>query len=535
MSYTVIARKYRPQNFNDLVGQEPIARTLESAINLKKIHHAYLFSGPRGVGKTSTARILAKALNCKTGPTPTPCGKCQNCIEIAEGRSLDVIEIDGASNRGIDEIRDLKEKVKFRPISSNYKIYIIDEVHMLTKEAFNALLKTLEEPPEHVIFIFATTEPHKVPLTVLSRCQRYNFKRISIKDISKQLAKILKSENIKFEDDALFLISKQADGSLRDAQSSLDQIIAFTEGKIETNKVREMFGLTDADAFKQFINYIINENVTEGINLINSLYIEGRDLKLFVSNLMEYIRNIFLIKTGITEPDILEMTQDEINELKIISENFEIEILEEMINYITELMTSFRYSNQFRTLLEIGFIRLINIYKKITLRFIYEYIKNFDVPENESASTSAKKKSLTSENIPQINHNSKLPQQVAETNSDLKVLWEKSLNHISIEAPRLASFLRFGVLINIKDNIITLGYQKKHKFQFNEVQKKSNLEIIKKIIVKIFENEKKMNFVLLENNEKQRQTVLPKEVAEVKKIATEIFKGDIIAIEKEEI
>src|SRR3989338_802344 len=243
MSYQIFARKFRPQTFEDVVGQEPITTTLKNAITKKRIAQSFLFTGSRGVGKTSTARILAKALNCDKGPAPAPCNKCSVCEEITLGNSLDVLEIDGASNRGIDEIRSLRENVKFKPARTRYKIYIIDEVHMLTGEAFNALLKTLEEPPEHVKFIFATTEPHKVPLTILSRCQRFNFKRIATDDIHAKPKESAKEEKLKIEKNALFLIAKASEGALRDAESLLDQLASFAEGKIAEKDVLLMLGL----------------------------------------------------------------------------------------------------------------------------------------------------------------------------------------------------------------------------------------------------------------------------------------------------
>ena len=540
MSYTVIARKYRPQNFDELVGQEPIAKTLSMAIKLNKIHHAYLFSGPRGVGKTSTARILAKSLNCKNGPTPEPCGKCQNCIEITEGRSLDVIEIDGASNRGIDEIRDLKEKVQFRPINSNYKIYIIDEVHMLTKEAFNALLKTLEEPPDHVVFIFATTEPHKIPLTVLSRCQRYNFRRISIDKIAGQLNKILKAENIEAEEDALFLVAKQADGSLRDAQSSLDQLIAFSEGIITAEKVREMFGLTTSDTYKRFVKYIINEDVKKGMELIHSLYMEGNDLKLFVSNLMEYIRNIFLIKTGITDVNILELAEHEVKELEELSREFEEENLEEMLNYLTDLLNLFKFSNQFKTLLEIAFVRLINIYKKVTLRFIYDYINSFEKDfkrEVEEKKNIVKDQKLSSHNNYQEASNnipSKHTEKENKFSDKLADKWKEFLESLPIP---VAALVREGKIQGIKNNTIYLSFLPRHKFHYTEAQKQKNLEIIINNLRKIFNNANiNIQFIMEDINEPEakKKNNLPEEVRKGIELSEKIFKGKIVKICKEE-
>jgi DNA polymerase-3 subunit gamma/tau len=247
MPYTVFALKWRPQDFNNIVGQNHIVNTLKSAIEKNRLAHAYLFAGPRGVGKTSTARILAKSLNCKSGPTLTPCQKCPSCLEIIQGRSLDVIEIDGASNRGIDEIRALRENVKFAPSSGKFKVYIIDEVHQITSDGFNALLKTLEEPPEFVKFIFATTHPHKIMPTILSRCQRLDFRRISVVEIIAQLERIVKAEKISVDKEVLFAIAKASDGSLRDAESILDQLVSFSKDQISLKDVGSVLGLVDQE------------------------------------------------------------------------------------------------------------------------------------------------------------------------------------------------------------------------------------------------------------------------------------------------
>ncbi|GAJ03374.1 unnamed protein product, partial [marine sediment metagenome] len=250
-------------------GQKHITQTLINAISLNRISHAYIFSGPRGVGKTTTARILAKSLNCEKGPTPHPCNKCERCIRITDGYSMDVTEIDGASNRGIDDIRDLRNKVKFAPAEGKYKVYIIDEVHMLTTEAFNALLKTLEEPPSHVIFIFATTNPHKIPSTILSRCQWFNFRRISLADIVAKLKMIAKDEELNINDKTLNMIARSSTGSMRDAESTLDQIIAYCGKEITSQSIREVLGIIEEEIFFEFIETIIKDDTLKGIEIIN--------------------------------------------------------------------------------------------------------------------------------------------------------------------------------------------------------------------------------------------------------------------------
>ncbi len=294
MTYIVLARKWRPLLFEDVIGQEHITQILINALKNERIGHAFIFAGPRGVGKTSTARLLAKAVNCEKYPVVNPCNQCPTCKSITDGHSLDVIEIDGASNRGIDEIRNLRENIRFAPASSRYKIYIIDEVHMLTKEAFNALLKTLEEPPSHAIFIFATTEIHRVPLTILSRCQRFDFKRITVSKIQELLTKITKSEKIKIEPEALLLIARKAEGSMRDAESILDQMISFGGTELSAAQVRNSLGLIDQEIFFEFTDLLPQQNTAEILTFARKIFSSGHDLIDFIHGLEEHFRNLLL-------------------------------------------------------------------------------------------------------------------------------------------------------------------------------------------------------------------------------------------------
>ena len=295
MAYVALYRKWRPQGFDALVGQEAVRTALTNALETGRIAHAYLFAGPRGTGKTSTAKILAKAVNCEHGPTPNPCNECRNCVRINDGTSMDVFEIDAASNRGIDEIRDLREKVAFAPVSGRYKVYIIDEVHMLTTEAFNALLKTLEEPPPHVIFILATTEPHKIPATIHSRCQRFDFRRVTDADIVKRLREVADGSGIAADDDALQLIAVQADGGMRDALSLLDQCGVMAE-RVTAETVRSVLGIVGREALRELVKAIGEGQVPKTLEFLETLLAGGKDVKQIITELAEYLRAVLLYK-----------------------------------------------------------------------------------------------------------------------------------------------------------------------------------------------------------------------------------------------
>ncbi|QCQ22065.1 DNA polymerase III subunit gamma/tau [Desulfoglaeba alkanexedens] len=295
MSYLVLARKWRPQTLDEVVGQPHVTRTLENAILSQRIAHAYLFTGARGVGKTSVARILAKALNCEEGPSPRPCNRCSNCREITRGNAVDVLEIDGASNRGIDSIRELRETVRYRPAKSAYKVYIIDEVHMLTAEAFNALLKTLEEPPRHVLFVLATTEPHKIPATILSRCQRFDFRRIPAKLVTDQLKRIVDAEGASFSDSILYAIAREAEGSMRDAQSLLEQLLAFRGEGMNDEEILDILGVVDRRSVYRVGKAVLDGDTAACLQVVEDLYRRGVDSKRFCQQLAEYFRGLLFL------------------------------------------------------------------------------------------------------------------------------------------------------------------------------------------------------------------------------------------------
>lgn len=351
MAYVALYRRWRPESFADLVGQEHISRTLSRAVTSGQTSHAYLFTGPRGTGKTSTAKILARALNCAEGPTLTPCGVCDSCRSISDGSSMDVFEIDAASNRGIDEIRDLRESVKFAPTEGHYKIYIIDEVHMLTTEAFNALLKTLEEPPERVIFILATTEPHKVPATIQSRCQRYDFHRITVTEIRDRLIYVCKESDIAAEEDALDIIAAQADGGMRDALSILDQCMALAEGTLTAERVQEALGLVGRAWIRRMAGEIAARDAAALIAQLSELLQSGRELKQVLAELAQYFRRLMIAGVG-GAVSAAELCAGDAEELRMDAAQFTQEEIMAILRRLNETMQELRTSPQPRIAVE---------------------------------------------------------------------------------------------------------------------------------------------------------------------------------------
>ena len=372
MSYLVFARKYRPQNFDEVAGQEAVATTLKNAIRSDRVAHAYLFSGPRGVGKTSMARILSKALNCVDGPTETPCNKCDICRHITDGDDLDVLELDGASNRGIDEVRQIRDNVRYAPSRSRHKIYIIDEVHMLTKEAFNALLKTLEEPPPHVKFFFATTEAHRIPETILGRCQRFDFKRITIDSIVRRLRQICESESIEATDEVLHGIARAARGAMRDSQSLLDKLISFSDTELTLDSLNEIQGVSSFEEVANVVDLLAAKKPAEVLLTIDRMMEQGMDLGEFLSQLTEHLRSLMLFGVGGADTPLLEVTQEELERLKQQGAHFSVDSVIFMIQMLAECRNQMRASGNSRIPVELA---LVKIAQMEDLRPISEILK----------------------------------------------------------------------------------------------------------------------------------------------------------------
>ncbi len=365
MPYEVLARKWRPQQFEDVVGQDHVTRTLRNAIVQKRLANAYLFVGPRGTGKTSLARIFAKALNCATGPTERPCGKCDACREIAAGNSLDVLEIDGASNNGVDQVRDLRDGVKYTPVNAPYKIYIIDEVHMLSAAAFNALLKTLEEPPPHVKFLFATTEPQKILTTIISRCQRFDLRRIPSAQLVERLELIAKDEEVAVERDALLAIARGADGGMRDAESALDQLIAFCGAKIAEADVLAVFGLVGRQALDELAAAVFRGDVPETIRRVGELDKSGKDMTRLLVDLMELFRNVLIYAHA--GENALEVLETQAESAKQLSAQIAPDRLLRMVDLLVQAEERMRYALSRRTLMEMTLIRCARLSQIVSI------------------------------------------------------------------------------------------------------------------------------------------------------------------------
>ena len=359
MSYTALYRKFRPDTFEDVKGQDHIVTTLKNQIRADRIGHAFLFCGTRGTGKTTVAKILAKAVNCEQPVDGSPCNECPTCRAIQAGTSMNVIEIDAASNNGVDNIREIREEVTYRPTQGKYKVYIIDEVHMLSAGAFNALLKTLEEPPSYVIFILATTESHKIPVTIQSRCQRYDFHRISIDTIAGRLRELMEKEQISVEEKALRYVAKAGDGSMRDALSLLDQCIAFYLGQELTfDKVLEVLGTVDTEVFSKLLRKVLGQDVTSCIHILEDLLVNGKELGQFVNDFTWYLRNLLLVKTSEDAEEVLDVSSENLKALQEESQLIDTDTLMRYIRVLSELSNNLRNATQKRVLVEVGLIKL---------------------------------------------------------------------------------------------------------------------------------------------------------------------------------
>ena len=479
MSYIVLARKYRPQIFEDLVGQEHICELLTRAILANRIAHAYLFCGPRGVGKTSCARILAKSLNCSKGPTLKPCGECTACKEITGGTSFDVLEIDGASNRGIDEIRALRENVKFAPSYGQYKIYIVDEVHMLTTEAFNALLKTLEEPPAHVKFIFATTAPNKVPATIISRCQRFDFKRISLKTIVTELDSICQTENLKVETEAFYAIAKAAQGGLRDALSILDQLSALSDRTVAADDVFSMLGVVETELLFELANALADKNCVAALETLEKILTKGKDIRQLTKDLTEHFRNLMIVKIGGKTLGRLVDYPVSIKEMLLEqSAKFTLKEIIDTIETLIDAQETARITESAQMALEMALAKLTAQGSGSTA----------PLPAAPKVSTPIKTPTVKIEQPVAKEPTAFKPMEPAKPaapigNLDLayiKRIWDTLTYAVSREKMSVATYLQDGIPIELKGQQLTIGFPLQSKFQKESLESADNKKLIEK-------------------------------------------------------
>jgi len=489
MSYLVLARKWRPQNFEEIVGQEHVTTTLRNAIRTKRTAHAYIFAGARGVGKTTTARILAKALNCAEGPTETPCNKCTSCLEITGSRSMDVLEIDGASNRGIDQIRDLRENVKYTPTQGKYKIYIIDEVHMLTKEAFNALLKTLEEPPAHVVFIFATTEVHKVPITILSRCQRFDFRRIQLNEIVSHLKKMLSGEAVKADDECLYIVAKKAEGSMRDSISLMDQLIAFSGNSIKADDARQVLGLVDEEMYFKTLELVRAHDKPGILSLIDQVAVGGYDLQEFILGWLAHLRKLLLIAAGSGRTAAGEMTPDEQEKFTQQAQGLDDRDILRMVNILIDAEATMKRSAQARLILEMAALRLCNLDSTVRLEEVIKLLdQGGDDPEKEEQPAPAVKPSKPAKlDVSPVKEEPVEYTVSAEpVNQDFESLWQRLITAVQERHMTAGTCLASARPVGVSDGSLILSFGPQANFHKKSLEDKIYQELIQEETMKLW-------------------------------------------------
>jgi DNA polymerase-3 subunit gamma/tau len=503
MSYLVLARKYRPQTFEEVVEQDHVTRTLANAISSGRVAHAILFSGPRGTGKTTIARILAKAMNCREGPRPVPCNACQSCREITAGSAADVFEIDGASNNSVDQVRELRDNVKFMPAHSLYKIYIIDEVHMLSTAAFNALLKTLEEPPAHVMFFFATTEPHKIPITILSRCQRYDLRRIDLKAVVTHLAGLCRAESVEFPEESLWLIARQAGGSMRDALSLLDQMISSAGGPIHHEQVLDLLGAVDSRTLFRISGAVLERDMAQLLEILDDAYARGRDLKRLYADLIGHFRDLLVIKVTKTPAQLVNLSEPEIRSAQEQIQSISTSELTQWLDQLMKEEPGIRFSAQPRLALEMAFIRLgllrpalpietliggLDALRKDLFRNPGGAVSGTEPDRCEGLPASGEGRSVSGPSMVEpvqgdAPGRAKAPdndRQGAEAPLSLDSAWQAILNRISREFPFLSPNLAESVAVGLSGDVLQVEISGT-QFQLSQVQREKNREILTRV------------------------------------------------------
>lgn len=511
MAYIALYREWRPKDFKELVGQEHVSITLENALKKGRVAHAYLFAGPRGTGKTSTARILAKAVNCQNHINGQPCNLCDNCKNINTGRSLDVIEIDAASNRGIDEIRDIREKVNFAPTQGKYKVYIVDEVHMLTAEAFNALLKTLEDPPAHVIFILATTEIQKIPPTILSRCQRYDFKKISPGEMEERLKVILESNAITAEDGVLPLIIKKADGGLRDAISFLDQCLSYSQGEVTISTAYEVLGLVKSQVLFAITDAMIKRDVATLLSEINRVLEEGIEPIQVIRDMLEHFRNMVILLVCGSQTQLVLTADEEKNLYFEQGKSFGLEWLTRAVTYLAKIEVESRWRPNMRVVLETTLIS-----------FLFEDINYTKMQNTTQIKTAAKENNITKETKHDIKNNESESESESASINDVVGRWEHVMKKIKGSKKTVHAFLTVCEPKEISGNKIKLYFKSGYTFHKEKIEEPENIKLIKSVLTEVFGKEYGIECCLEDEKADKQDPALQK--------AVDIFGADIVNI-----
>lgn len=523
--YQALYRQYRPKTFDEVLGQEHITRTLRQQVLKGNIGHAYLFSGTRGTGKTSAAKILSRAVNCLNPHDGNPCNECEICKGILDESIMDVIEMDAASNNSVDDVRDLKEKVIYPPSRARYKVYIIDEVHMLSKGAFNALLKTLEEPPKHLIFILATTEPERLPQTILSRCQRFDFKRITIKDIVENMRSISNKLNIEIDDKALNLIARNSDGAMRDALSLLDQCISFNDEKISYEDATNILGIANKYLIFDMVNDIKEKNLEKVLFAIDEIIQNGKDINQFIKDIIRHFRDLMVAKTSKNPAEIIETEDSE--EYVVQSKTMRLEYILKALEILTTAEAQGKWSTQPRIILEMAVIKLVSIEEELSLEERVKRLEQGIKPAviNEQKATAAsisKEKPIISEKPkPKAKEENKAPIEIVDDGSALEVEkikneWTKVIQAIKIKKINIYALIMEGEVISFENNLLTIVYNEGFGFHKEAVSSPQNKEFVEDIVSKYFNKNITIHFFMkgeLPNNFKKEDTKSDKDEA----------------------
>jgi DNA polymerase-3 subunit gamma/tau len=561
MSYLVLARKWRPQIFEDIAGQGHITRTIQNAIRSSRIAHAYLFTGVRGVGKTTAARIVAKALNCEKGPTPIPCNECSQCREITSGSSIDVLEIDGASNRGIDEVRQIIENVRYQPAKCRFKIYIIDEVHQVTKDAFNALLKTLEEPPPSVKFILATTEPHRLPETILSRCQRFDFRRIALREIVQRLNDIAKNEGLNITEGALVLLAREADGSMRDAQSLLEQVLAgagpasdgSNKSSVDEQVLQDILGLAERGALYDLSHAVIRGDARRCVELVAGAVVQGRDLSRLSRDLAEHFRNLLVARLaaektasndandlpGTFEGQLLDLPDQEIADLRAQAQDLSVEMLLDYFDFMAAGDEDVARSANPRFALESALIRLATLPKTLP---VLELLERLEKLEGKFSTAPKPAAATTKEAAASTRPIAAQPARVVSAPSEDKDgVWQTFVAYVGKEKKFLASHLESGTLLELAPGRLKIAVAERHHLSY--LRDADNFSTLENLAKRFFSGEVAVDIIAVASDTATKVAEVAagaianqaEERSEMVKEALRIFGGSVRTVRKENV